>query len=151
MSTLQRALQWIAGGDTGTSSKTIWAVMQMVEPEYASVPSDPSDFGRCYRLLKLIPEWREGLSLVSRRYPEWTALVEHWDELTALYEDELVNGPKNKHGDRMAQKTYDRMKELIDDGRIAAGWKKTGPGSWEGPREHIVSLGAGVSFKSRTR
>jgi hypothetical protein len=141
-STQQRATEWIVGRDTGTSSKTIWSVMQMVKPDYASPPSDPDDFGRCYRLLKLIPEWRESLSLVSKAYPEWTALVDNWDELTALYEDELANGPRNKHGDRMASKTYDRMQVLIDEGRIIAGWKKTGPGSWEGPSQRVTKIGS---------
>lgn len=138
----QRATAWIVGHDTGTSSKTIWSVMQGVEPDYASPPSDPSDFGRCYRLLKLIPEWRPMLGAVAGKYPEWTALVAAWDELTALYEDELVNGERNKHGERMATKTYERMKVLIDEGRVAAGWKKTGPGSWEGPRQRVTKVGS---------
>lgn len=124
--------------------------MQGVKPDYASPPSDPSDFGRCYRLLKLIPEWRPRLSEVAARYRQWTALIEHWDELTAMYEDELENGPKNKFGSRMAPRTYDRMKVLIDEGRIAAGWKRTGPGSWQGPSEDVVEITRGVSFKRRT-
>lgn len=144
----ERANQWIVGGDTGMSSKVIWSVAQDVTPESSNPPSDPSDFGRCYRLLKLIPEWRPFLNLVATRYKEWSALVAHWDELTALYEDELKNGPRSKYGDRMAPKTYERMKTLIEEGRLAAGWTKTGPGSWTGPkRESIVELSNGVSFR----
>lgn len=148
MSTVQqRAATWIVSRDTGTSSQTIWSVMMGAEPAHASEPSDPDDFGRCYRLLKLIPEWKPRLSEVAARYPVWTALVAHWDELTALYEDELQNGPMSKYGNRMAPRTYDRMKELIDEGRIAAGWKRTSPNSWEGPATSVVSLGNGVSFR----
>jgi hypothetical protein len=138
-----RATAWIVGHDTGTSSKTIWSVFQKVTPDYASPPSDPSDFGRCYRLLQLIPEWRPMLTHVSQEYKEWIALVEHWDELTALYEQELPGGT--------CPKLYARMRTLIDEGRIAAGWKNTGPGSWEGPEGSVVSLGNGISFRSRKR
>lgn len=128
----QRAIAWIAGRDTGVSSKTIWSVMMGVTPEYAGEPSDPDDFGRCYRLLVLVPEWRERMPEVAAKYPVWTGLVREWDALTLLYEDEIVNGPKKK-GVRMAPKLYARMQELIDEGRLAAGWKRTGPNSWEGP------------------
>jgi hypothetical protein len=143
-----RANMWIVGPDTGTSSETIWAVLQGVTPHRPSPPSDPSDFGRCYRLLKLIPEWRARLSEVADKYPTWSGLVAHWDELTALYEDELVNGPMER-GTRMAPKTYDRMKALIEEGRIAAGWKKSGNG-WTGPNISVVELGNGVSFTNRS-
>jgi hypothetical protein len=37
--------------------------------------------------------------------------VEAWGELTALYEDELENGPVTK-GVRMAPRLYARMREL---------------------------------------
>jgi hypothetical protein len=148
---MSEVTRWIVGRDTGTSSKTIWSVMMGAEPDYHGEPSDPDDFGRCYRLLKIAPaSWRANLSRVSDKYPVWTALVRQWDELTALYEDELVNGPiDKKYRVRMAPKTYARMKELIDEGRIIAGWTKTGPGSWTGPkRERVVSLGNGVSFST---
>lgn len=136
-----RAKQWIVGRDTGTSSKLIWSVMQMVEPDYTDPPADPDDFGRCYRLLKLIPEWRPNLGLVAQQYKEWFALVREWDELTALYEEELPSG--------RCPKLYDRMQALIEEGRLAAGWTKTSPCSWLGPKQSVVSLGNGVSFRHR--
>jgi hypothetical protein len=145
----QRANQWIVGRDTGTSSETIWAVMRGVQARWASPPSDPSDFGRCYRLLKLIPEWRRRLSEVCDAHPEWSALIEHWDELTVLYEDELENGPVVKWT-RMAPKTYERMKQLIDDGRRQAGWKERAPGCWDGPTQRVTRVGEGASFTHRS-
>lgn len=110
---------WLTGGDTGISSKTIWFVMmgrENTEPYwYPSPPKDPSDFGRCHRLLTVMPSWRARLPEVAAKHPEWSGLVEHWDELTTLYEDELVNGKKNKRGERMATKTYNRMKQLLGE------------------------------------
>lgn len=101
---------WLAGGDTGMSSKTIWSVMTGRLPRHAdnwwepSIPYDPSDFGRCHRLLEEFPAWRARLPEVADKYPEWKPLVEVWDELTALYEEEWASG--------QAPKLYARMKEL---------------------------------------
>jgi hypothetical protein len=141
----QRAMQWIVGPHVGVSSKTIWSVMQGVKPDSASVPHDPDDFSRCHRLLTLIPEWRMSLELVAREYPEWTALVREWGRLTEMFE--RVIGEDGKGWNMAAGRTmYDAMKLLIDEGRIAAGWKQTGPGSWRKGKAQTVELGNGVSF-----
>lgn len=100
------AARWLAGGDTGTSSKTIWSVMTGQDVDRHGIPHDPADFGRCHRLLELFPKWRERLPTVAAIFPEWAPLVEHWDELTALYVEELAEGTG------YARRTYDRMKEL---------------------------------------
>lgn len=101
--------QWIVSYDTGVSSKTIWAVMMGAisgqEPwSTFNVPHDPADFGRCYRLLKAIPEWRPRLHEVAERFPKWAPLIAAWDELTALYEEEVASGT--------APKLYARMRQL---------------------------------------
>lgn len=119
-----RPNEWIVGRDTGTSSKTIWAVMTGTPYNGMDVPYDPSDFGRCYRLLAHFPEWRERLHEVAEAMPEWGALVRQWDELTTLYEREI------KNPDGMAPDLYRRMKDLIEEGRLAAGWENPSPGHW---------------------
>jgi len=98
--------EWLAGRDTGISSCTIYSVMQHTGMDRYDVPQDPADFGRCYRLLKLFPEWLPRLPEMLPRFPEWRGLVDNWAELTALYEEEI----QNKSG--MAPKLYARMKEL---------------------------------------
>ena len=106
------ALQWLLGGDTGMSSKTICAVMVGAEtPKYCGdVPGDPDDFGRCYRLLKLIPTWRGRLQEVADRYKEWGPLVREWTELERMYEAERWPAPPKI--------LYQRMQELIEEGRL---------------------------------
>jgi hypothetical protein len=42
------------------------------------------------------------------------------------------------------------MSELIDEGRIAAGWTKTGPGCWRGPNRNILSVDLGTLGTSIT-
>ena len=102
-------IAWLANGDTGISSKTIWGVMMGRDAggyEYRgnNIPYDPADFGRCYRLLKVMPSWGARLPEVAMRFPEWKPLVGAWDELTALYEEELPTGK--------CPRLYQRMQEL---------------------------------------
>lgn len=107
-------LVWLYGTDTGVSSKTIFAVLVdqnalrnavTMNPHFRpDVPHDPSDFGRCHRLLERFPAWRARLSEIAEAYPAWKLLVEHWDDLTALYLEELPTG--------RCPKLYDRMQEL---------------------------------------
>ncbi len=130
------ALQWLLGGDTGMSSKTICAVMAGAKtpPYCGDVPGDPDDFGRCYRLLKLIPTWRERLQEVADRHKEWGPLVREWTELERMYEAEETRR-------QATPKTlYRRMQELIEEGRLKAGWTKTGPGCWQGPGRTVVEI-----------
>jgi len=120
--------EWIVGDDTGISSKTIWAVMMNSVPENPNpyrfdVPKDPSDFGRCYRLLIWFPEWRERLGEVAEKFPAWGPLVRKWDRMTELYLRDLKTGKSSE--------LYDLMRVLVDEGRLEDGWKKTGPCSWE--------------------
>lgn len=80
---------WIAGCDTGISSKTIFSVMTgrpFMSDFRPDIPHDPDDFGRCYRLLEKIPEWRARMPEVAEKYPAWKGLVENWEGLTAMYE-----------------------------------------------------------------
>lgn len=102
-------IEWMLSNDTGISSKTICAVMTNSNPRanfWAGFPHDPADFGRCYRLLKLFPEWRGRLPEVAERFPEWSKLVIAWDELTDTYENELNNA------DGRLPILYRRMQEL---------------------------------------
>ena len=105
-------IEWLMGPDTGASSLTIFSVLTEMRTLAASrmhvgasVPYDPDDFGRCYRLLKAVPAWRERLSEVAEKYPAWAALVREWSELERLFEEE---SPKGR-----CPKLYARMKALL--------------------------------------
>lgn len=109
----ERAMIWTSTGEVGLSSLTIWAVMIGVLqlPMDVSVPLDPDDFGRCYKLLLLIPEWRDRLAEVAAKYSEWRPLVREWAPLTEMYEAALNSGA------RTAPEMYALMKGLIQEGR----------------------------------
>jgi hypothetical protein len=70
------------------------------------IPYDPSDFGRCYRLLQVMPSWRLRMQEVADAHVNWQPFVDAWEELTTLYELEL------KSPDGMAPRTYARMRQL---------------------------------------
>ena len=135
----QRAIQWIQGRDTGTSSKTIWSVMMdAVDGDLSSwrydTPSDDDDFGRCYRLLALIPEWRGRLPEVGKVFPKWSPLIREWDRLTTLHEA------------KDSKSVYQLIHSLDDECMLAAGYTKTGRGSWSRGDSKQSNLGNGVTI-----
>ena len=114
--------EWIIGGDTGISSQTIWTVLTGTPLKGGDIPHDPSDFGRCYRLLKAIPGWGDRMQEVADASPKWNPLVREWDKMTELWEKESPSGT--------CPELYDFMKSLYDECMEAGGWVKTGPCSW---------------------
>jgi len=77
--------KWLRGRDTGISSCTIYAVMMNQSMDDYNIPHDPDDFGRCYRLLQLFPEWTKRLDEVASRFPIWRPFVREWDKLTEMF------------------------------------------------------------------
>jgi hypothetical protein len=107
MSEREKALNWLAIGEVGTSSKTIACRLLNLPNSREYHPSDPDDLSRCIKLLNSVPEFRERLDEMKVVSPAWKALVEHWEEVEALFHSEM-------RGQRCgrAPKTYERMKEL---------------------------------------
>lgn len=143
--------EWLLSGDTGVSSKTIFLVMTgsfgAIGREWYShdTPSDPDDFGRCYRLLKHFPEWRERLSEVALHFPKWGPMVAAWDDLTAMYErisepDGRYTRASYQRNEKEAKAMFARMQKINDKGRIADGWKKDGPNSWSKKQAKEIRL-----------
>jgi hypothetical protein len=85
--------EWLAGGDAGLSSATIWSVMTGCRPGRLAgsgpyIPLDSDDLGRCIRLLERFSEWRARLPELVDVHAGWTPIVENWDRLVALYRAE---------------------------------------------------------------
>lgn len=108
-----RALQWLFSGDTGLSSRCLCAHMLGVKAERSSYPSDPSDLGRCLRLLELIPEWKPRIGEMAAFGPGWAGQVKAWDKLAQSMADEVgIDWSKGCS----APLTYDAMKIAQADG-----------------------------------
>jgi hypothetical protein len=78
-------------------------------------PSDPDDFQRCERLLRRVPEFRERLNEMREASPIWAALVDHWDEIAALVEEEIPGVYTGARGS--APRTYALMKVVRGERR----------------------------------
>ena len=107
MSEGTRLLKWLLSDDTGISSEAIAAKMNGLEPprQWGSHPHDTGDFGRCHRLLVIMPEYSDRLDEMRELSPEWAALVEDWDDITRLYLHDEINH---------TSKCYDRMKNILN-------------------------------------
>jgi hypothetical protein len=95
---------WATSDDTGMSSLAIYNHMKCGVSD-GRFPHDPDDFGRCYRLLALAPDWRRRITEMGGYGTEWQALSAAWGELEALYLKELPRGT--------CPKLYARMKSLV--------------------------------------
>lgn len=86
---IRRAAEWFGGDDTGASSITMLCVALGAPPTgwRCSVPYDSGDFGRCKRLLDVVPEVREAFPRIAEAVPEFRGILDHWDELVADYEN----------------------------------------------------------------
>lgn len=85
------ACYWLASGDRGTSSNTIFSVVTGVNAmnDWAyDKPRDVADLIRCIRLLEACPEIAAGFYRVTRISSEWAALHDNWDHLVATLERE---------------------------------------------------------------
>ena len=110
MTEIQKAMHWLLNGNTGMSSECLMATMLNGGPisgGYASRfhPHDSGDFKRCIDLLNAVPTFRITLDVMKQVSKQWAVLVDHWDELELLLNEEI---PRHS-----APKTYARMKELF--------------------------------------
>ena len=120
-----KAIHWLKYCEHGNSSLTIFSVIFRTLPEYREYelgmrkdllspveychPYDPSDFNRCYKLLQVVPEWREKLYLMKPVSPVWNKLVDNWGKLT----DMLERNVKEEWVNAKEIGMYEFMQELI--------------------------------------
>ncbi|OZE35657.1 MULTISPECIES: hypothetical protein [unclassified Rhodococcus (in: high G+C Gram-positive bacteria)] len=122
---IEHFTMWLATGERGISSEKIASHLSGVPitkwSQFDSHPHDPSDFRRCERLFRAVPLARLHMSAVGDISPVWRNLVDHWDEIVALCEQDwpgcIDNSPSRTAG---APNAYRRMKELIEEARAAA-------------------------------
>lgn len=107
--------RWLASDDTGLSSLymasilsdryRLWLVAapkdfptrnKLETPHY---PRDADDFGRCYRLLKAVPELRSNSMRLATCPAPWPELHREWLRLERLYEAAINNPADQSAGD----------------------------------------------------
>jgi hypothetical protein len=101
--TTRRVAEWLASGDTGTSSETLAAFVigaRLSKLGRHTHPRDPSDFGRCYRFVKSCRCYRQ-VKGISRLSPQWGQVVANWREWCRIYERDESSG--------RSQELYEKM------------------------------------------
>lgn len=105
----RRVLEWIASEDTGMSSEAIAYHMLGMYSE-GSHPHDPSDLGRCLRLLELFPAWKPRIREMATYSRNWAALSARWEELAVIMDDEVGIDWSKGHN---APRTYEAMQAAM--------------------------------------
>lgn len=105
----EKAMFWNANGQHGASSKTMWNCFMNNKDFRVNHPYDPDDFSRCYKLLVMVPEWKNELDKLKTLSKPWENLVNNWDVLTEMYELNVEN--EWKYADKIGM--YQLMKKLI--------------------------------------
>lgn len=90
----RQAQWWWNNGERGSSSEALWNFF-MGNPGRKDHPWDPDDFKRCYKLLNAVPEWKSVLFKAKSLSPEWSNLIDNWDKLTEMYEENIRTNWKN--------------------------------------------------------
>lgn len=142
----ENLMRWLASGERGESSNTMVTHLTGIKAHgrYGrnTEPSDPDDLNRCRKLLEQVPELQPLLPNMATCSGPWAQLVAHWQELCDLMDKEA---PRWREGEGSAGKTYERMRALIDAGRLQDGWAQTAPGCWRGPqKQQEVRIGGGA-------
>jgi hypothetical protein len=112
----ENAIRWLATGERGLSSNTLFTFLTGVDAECGSghhYPRDTSDFKRCRRIIVMCPELLEHLHKVSEAGPEWAGIAEKWDELTAMMDSEAPNWLESKYW--RAEATNAMLREIINN------------------------------------
>ena len=112
--TNKKAMWWLANGSTGMSSKTMFNCLIGNENFSISFPYDPDDFDRCYKLLEVVPEWKSELNKLKPLCKEWSNLIDNWDELTRMFEQNNKEQWKNYKKIGM----YELMEKCIEGKNI---------------------------------
>jgi len=77
---------WLDSDDRGMSSNYLAYVLSGCGGACELAwPLDAEDFGRCVRLLEVVPYLRSSLPMMAAKHEAWAKLVEAWDELETLY------------------------------------------------------------------
>ncbi len=88
---------WLIYGERGISSLTMFKHLDGRDFTRGNEwpPSDPDDFKRCYKLLEAVPQWKDQLHKMKPVSPGWEKLVDNWDKLTEMYEQNVRENWKN--------------------------------------------------------
>lgn len=107
----EKARWWMANGERGMSSETMWNCFMSKGNFPIKHPWDSDDFSRCHKLLQAVPEFKKSMDQLRPLSDVWNRLVDNWDKLTEMYEQNIREDFKNYKKVGM----YDFMQKIIED------------------------------------
>jgi hypothetical protein len=118
----KRIAEWLAGDDTGSSSKSImlWLSSRTTDKTWgADVPRDAYDLGRCVRLLEIMPEWKARMPEMAEAGGLWATFSKHWDAVVAQLMEDCGGGPIPRPYGFQPDYTLTNklMREVLDEAR----------------------------------
>jgi hypothetical protein len=113
--------KWLESDDAGLSSKFMACILAGGPPAENNHPHDPDDFVRCLKFLRAVPDC---LPLITMAMcgPVWAGLVEKWNVIASLLQEEVPGALRGKPG--KAPRTYALMQTIIAEGQEKEGQKK---------------------------
>lgn len=108
----EKIAQWFKSGALGVSSMTMAYIAVGTTMGRFDAPYDPSDFGRCYELLKIVPEIKDDFSKIGELVPQFAGILAHWDELCAIYERDKLSGLSEELYQRIQQLRFEALDKL---------------------------------------
>ncbi|WPM94355.1 hypothetical protein VG1_CDS0031 [Arthrobacter phage Cupello] len=106
---------WYTLGERGASSNALASYLSGGPlPPGFNDPADPSDFRRCELLLRAVPTLRDELPRMATVSDRWAGLVQKWDEIAALMEEEVpgVFSGRKLHPRATSPKAYALMRSI---------------------------------------
>lgn len=110
----QAAVRWLASGERGVSSNTIFQWLTGIDAlrgERMGHPYDPTDFRRCRLLLEQVPELQPHFYRMREVSQQWSNLVDQWGAICATMDEEVPDWRDGRGG--IAKKTYDLIQAAI--------------------------------------
>ena len=107
-------IEWLAHGERGISSETIFSVLTGIDVLRGwrkSHPYDPDDLRRCRILLEKCPELQKDFHKMSKVSNTWEILVKNWDAICKTMDEECPDWRTNPN--KKASKTYLLMKQVF--------------------------------------
>lgn len=111
----EAAATWLASGQRGNSSETMFTHLTGVNANTStplSHPYDPADVRRCWLLLEDVPELKASFARMAEVSPQWAALVKDWNLIITVMTDELGDIRNPKSGARAPQ-AFNLIKNAI--------------------------------------
>lgn len=116
----QEAINWLAMGERGMSSDFIFGYLgniDLLKGSGCPVPYDSGDLRRCRLLVEQVPEFKGRIKEMASASPQWSLLVERWDEICSTMDAESPEWRDARGRSAMTNAMLRQIREQADAAR----------------------------------